>query len=62
MGFNFMFFGLTFAFFYSAIFFLAWCAYDSDKFSPCSILLASMCMTAFVTTCLVYIIMTVYGG
>ena len=62
MEFNFVFFGLTFAFFYSAIFFLAWCAYDSDKFSPCSILLASMCMTAFITTCLVYIIMTVYGG
>lgn len=62
MEFNFMFFGLVFAFFYAMIFFLAWCAYDSDKFSPCSILLVSMCMTAFVTTCLVYVIMIVYGG
>lgn len=62
MSINYVAFALTCAGLYAATVFLAWWAYDNEKFAPCDILFASMGMTAFVTGCLVYVTMMVFGG
>lgn len=55
-------FALTCAGLYAVTVFFAAYAYTNDKVSPCGILLCSMGMTAFVTTCLVYVTMVTFGG
>lgn len=62
MDFDFIPFALTCAGLYAVTIFLAAYAYTNSKMSPCGILLCSMGMTAFVTTCLVYVAMIVFGG
>ena len=62
MNFDFITFALTCAGLYIVTVFLAAYAYTNNKMSPCNILLCSMGMTAFVTTCLVYVIMIVFRG
>lgn len=61
MEINFFAFTITCLAMYAATVFLAGCAYDSDKFSPCAILLATMGMTIFVTASFVYVAMIVFG-
>ena len=55
-------FALTCAAVYSATVFLAWYAYENDKLAPCTILLLSMGISAIISSCLVYVTMTVFGG
>lgn len=62
MNFDFIAFTLTCAALYVITVFLAGYAYTNNKMSPCNILLCSMGMTAFVTGCLVYVSMIVFGG
>lgn len=62
MNFDFITFALTCAALYAITVFLAGYAYTNNKMSPCGILLCSMGMTAFVTGCLVYVSMVVFGG
>lgn len=62
MGINFGVFALTCAALYAITVFLAWWAYENDKLAPGFILLLCMGVTAFVTACLMYVTMIVFGG
>lgn len=62
MNINFFGFAATCTILYAVTYFLAWYFYDNEKFAPCTIFAASMAMTAFVTACLVYVTMIVFGG
>lgn len=62
MGINFFGFAATCAILYAATYFLAWYFYDNEKFAPYVIFVCSMAMTAFITSCLVYVTMMVFGA
>lgn len=40
----------------------AWWAYENDKVAPGIILLVTMCITAFIVSCLVFVCVLTFGG